>query len=379
MAALAHHGRVAATKGVIMAIEVRKVVLENVSDASGLRVLIDDGAFAADEVIAVIGKTEGNGGVNDFTRILADQAFRGVLLEKGTRSAAEVHEIPMVWSGGVDGVLCPHATVFARVDAEPGREPRLTVGIAMSDVILPEDIGRVAMVEKVAEGVRRAMKDAGITDPKDVHYVQTKTPLLTMETIGEAKSRGMDVVTEQTLESMDISNGTTALGIAVGLGEIEMPTAEQICRDVSLYSSVASCSSGVELDQAQTVVVGNAPVGGRYRVGHSVMDDALDIEGVYEAIRSAGLDLPACAKASDLDDRLVNVFVKCEADPSSRLRGRRQVMLNDSDVHHHRQIKGAVGGVVGAATGDPAVFVSVGALHQGPSGGGTVAAIVDLG
>jgi cyanuric acid amidohydrolase len=109
------------------------------------------------------------------------------------------------------------------------------------------------------------------------------------------------------------------------------------------------------------------------------MDDALDIEGVYEAIRSAGLDLPDCAKAEDLGGRLVNVFVKCEADPTSRLRDRRQVMLNDSDVHHHRQIKGAVGGVVGAATGDPAVFVSVGALHQGPSGGGTVAAIVDLG
>ena len=29
-------------------------------------------------------------------------------------------------------------------------------------------------------------------------------------------------------------------------------------RDRALYSSVASCSSGVELDQAQVVVVGNA-------------------------------------------------------------------------------------------------------------------------
>ena len=99
----------------------------------------------------------------------------------------------MVWSGGVDGVLCPHATVFARVAGEPGTEPRLTVGIAMSDTILPEEIGRPAMVEKVAEGVRRAMDDAGITDPADVHYVQTKTPLLTMETIAEAKARGHDV------------------------------------------------------------------------------------------------------------------------------------------------------------------------------------------
>ena len=179
---------------------------------------------------------------------------------------------------------------------------------------------------------------------------------------------------------MNVSNGTSALGIAVALGEIDMPTAEQIGHDLGLYSSVASCSSGVELDQAQTVVVGNVPgAGGRYRIGHDVMNDALDQEGVYRAIRSAGLDLPDRAKPEDLDGRVVNVFVKCEADPTSRLRGRRQVSLDDSDVHHHRHIKGAVGGVVASAVDDAAVFVSVAALHQGPSGGGPVAAIVDLG
>lgn len=365
-----------------MAIEVRKVVLESVSDASGLAALIEAGAFDADGVIAVVGKTEGNGGVNDFTRILADQAFRRVLMEKGTRPEAEVKEIPMVWSGGTDGILCPHATVFAKVEStEPaGDEPRLAVGYAMSDVILPEDIGRPAMVEKVAEGVRRAMSQAGIDDPADVHYVQTKTPLLVMETINDAKSRGHTVYTEDPLESMNVSNGTSALGIAVALGEIDMPTAEQIGHDLSLYSSVASCSSGVELDQAQTVVVGNVRgAGGRYRIGHDVMNDALDLEGVYRAIRSAGLDLPERAKPEDLNGKLVNIFAKCEADPTSRLRGRRQVSLDDSDVHHHRHIKGAVGGVIAAAVDDAAVFVSVAALHQGPSGGGPVAAIVDLG
>ena len=365
-----------------MAIEVRKVVLESVSDASGLAELIDDGVFAADGVIAVVGKTEGNGGVNDFTRILADQAFRKVLMERGTRPEADVNEIPMVWSGGTDGILCPHATVFARVpdSGAPSNEPRLAVGFAMSDVILPEDIGRPAMVTKVAEGVKRAMAEAGIEDPADVHYVQTKTPLLVMETINDAKSRGHTVYTEDPLESMNVSNGTSALGIAVALGEIDMPTAEQIGHDLSLYSSVASCSSGVELDQAQTVVVGNvAGAGGRYRIGHDVMTDALDQEGVYRAIRSAGLDLPDRARPEDLGGKLVNIFAKCEADPTSRLRGRRQVSLDDSDVHHHRHIKGAVGGVIAAAVNDPAVFVSVAALHQGPSGGGPIAAIVDLG
>ena len=69
-------------------IEVRKVPLQHVSDGSGLAALIDTGVLEADRVIAVIGKTEGNGGVNDYTRILADRAFREVLVAKGSRSAA---------------------------------------------------------------------------------------------------------------------------------------------------------------------------------------------------------------------------------------------------------------------------------------------------
>jgi barbiturase len=364
-----------------MPFEVRKVEIGSVTDASGLADLITGGVFAADDVLAVIGKTEGNGGVNDFTRILADQAFRGVLREHGTRSEAAIADIPMAWSGGCDGVITPHATVFARVGDDEGvdtEEARLAVGVAMSDVLLPEDIGRPAMVEKVAEGVRRAMAEAGITDVGDVHYVQTKTPLLVQETIADAHARGQTVYTEDTLYSMDVSNGTTALGIAHALGEIDgVPAAEEIGRNHDLYSSVASCSSGVELDRAQIVVVGNAPgARSRYRVGHAEMRDAIDQDGIWAAIRSAGLDLPDRPHHTDLGDRLVNVFLKCEADPRGSLRGRRQLSLDDSDVHHHRQIKGAVGGVTAATIGDPAVFVSVAALHQGPLGGGPVAAIV---
>jgi cyanuric acid amidohydrolase len=364
-------------------IEVRKVPLHSVSDASELAKLIDDGVIEADRVIAVIGKTEGNGGVNDYTRIIADRAFREVLVAKGTRSADEVKQIPIVWSGGTDGVISPHATIFATLHADKAvqtDEPRLSVGFAMSDVLLPEDIGRTAMISKVADAVKVAMERAGITDPADVHYVQTKTPLLTIDTIRDAKSRGHDVFTEDTLASMDVSNGTTALGIGVALGEIDMPRDEDVLRNRELYSSVASCSSGVELDRAQVVVVGNAPgVGGRYRIGHAVMSDALDQDGIWDAIRSAGLDLPDRPRPTDLDGRLVNVFLKCEASQDGQVRGRRNAMLDDSDVHWHRQIKACVGGVTAAVTGDPAVFVSVSAAHQGPDGGGPVAAIVDLG
>ena len=361
-----------------MAIEVAKVELKNVQDASGLEACLAAGQFTADEVVAVIGKTEGNGGVNDFTRILADQAFRRVLTKRGSRSDADIADIPMVWSGGCDGVITPHATIFAQ-NAKTGSpsNARLAIGTAMSAELLPEDIGRPAMVEKVAAAVTAAMRDAGIDDPSDVHYVQTKTPLLTIESVRDAERRGKDAACE-VHESMGVSNGTTALGIGVALGEIALPKAERICKDLDLYSSVASCSSGVELTQAQVVLLGNkAGAGGRFRIGHAVMRDALDIDGIYAAIRNAGLELPERPRASDLDGRLVNCFIKCEADRRGTLRGRRQIMLDDSDVHHHRHSKGAVGGVAAAAIGDPAVFVSVDAMHQGPHGGGPVVAIIE--
>ena len=363
-------------------IEVRKVPIKTVSDASGLDELITSGVMEAGRVIAIIGKTEGNGGVNDYTRILADTAFRDVLRKHGV-DEEQVKGVPIVWSGGTDGVISPHATIFATIpanQAEQTDEPRLTAGFPMSEKLLPEEIGYTPMIEKVAAAVKVAMERAGITDPADVHYVQTKTPLLTIHTIRDAKSRGKTVWTEHTHESMDLSNGATGLGIAVALGEIEMPTDADVMHNRELYSSVASCSSGVELDQAQVVVVGNARgIGGRYRIGHSVMQDALDQDGIWAAIRDAGLDLPERAHWSDIDGRLVNVFLKCEASQDGTVHGRRNAMLDDSDVHWHRQIKSCVGGVTASVTGDPAVFVSVSAAHQGPEGGGPVAAIVDLG
>src|SRR5699024_6214694 len=100
-----------------------------------------------------------------------------------------VKQVPIVWSGGTDGVISPHATIFATMPEEKATktdEPRLTVGFAISEQLLPEDIGRTAMVSKVSDAVKDAMDRAGITDAADVHYVQTKTPLLTMDTIRDA-------------------------------------------------------------------------------------------------------------------------------------------------------------------------------------------------
>ena len=180
---------------------------------------------------------------------------------------------------------------------------------------------------------------------------------------------------------MDLSNGCTALGIAVALGEIEMPGDSDVMHRRDLGSSVASCSSGVELDRAQEVVAGNVRgVGGRYR--DRALGDARragyrrDLEAIRDAWFSCrnGRILPAIWYGGRL-----TCPSEGQASQDGQVRGRRNAMLDDSDVHWHRQIKACVGGVAAAVTGDPAVFVSVSAAHQGPDGGGPVAAIVDLG
>jgi barbiturase len=361
-----------------------KVPMEHVQDTSGIEAAMKQWSFGADAIVAVVGKTEGNGGVNDISRILVDRVMRDFFVQKGSRTRAQALQVPIALSGGTDGVISPHLNIFAQAPEDAASkasndELRMTVGFAVSEKILPEEIGRLPMVEKVAAGVRKGMQQAGITDPKDVHFVQTKTPLLTAERIADAKRRGKTVYKTEMMESMAVSNATAALGIGVAVGEFAVPREEQIARDLNLYSSVASCSSGVEQDEAQIVVVGNRRgIGGHFRIGHSVMKDVLDVEGIYDAIRKAGLPLPERARASDIGDALVNCFIKCETDPTGRVRGRRQVALNDSDIHHTHHTKAVVGAVAAAAIGDPMVYVSVAALQQGPAGGGPVAAIVNM-
>jgi cyanuric acid amidohydrolase len=50
-------------------------------------------------------------------------------------------------------------------------------------------------------------------------------------------------------------------------------------------------------------------------------------------------------------------------------------MLDDSDIHASRHARALVGGVLAGVFGDTQLFVSGGAEHQGPDGGGPIAVI----
>src|SRR3989442_15095424 len=349
-------------------------------DVSAATALMDGGAFKAEHVVAILGKTEGNGAVNDYTRALATLSFQLLLARRTNRKIEEIaRRVPIIWSGGTEGLMSPHATIFTR-EADrggPGAGKRLAVGTAYTRDLLPEAFGTAVHARVAGEGVRAAIKDAGIDSAADLHFVQIKTGALTTERVNEARRRGKGVITSDTYKSMAYGRAAAALGIGVASGEVEAAKLDGgvIGQEFSIFSEIASTSSGVELMNCEMIVLGNARQSTSELVmAHAVMKDAIDAGGVREALRRAGLAVDGELAEADRA-RLINVFVKCEPDLSGATRGRRHVMFEDSDINYTRHIRGVVNGVVASVTGDTMCYVSAGAEHQGPPGGGVVAVL----
>ena len=343
-----------------------RVPMRHPGDVSGVEALFDAGLPAA-AVVAILGKTEGNGCVNDFTRAYAVQALEHLLARHGGRA-----DVAMVMSGGTEGGLSPHFLVFAVGEGE-GEGGALAIGAGFTREFRPEEIGRMPQVEATAAAVRAAIAEAGITD---VHYVQVKCPLLTSERMAEAAARGQDVATHDTYHSMGLSRGASALGVALALGEVATVMEADIGTDHEKFSGVASASAGVELTRNEILVLGHSPAWcGPLRMAHAVMADGIDLNAVQAALRGAGLAAVGQLSAAE-EAQLVAVLAKAEPSSNGRIRGARHIMNDDSDINATRHARALVGGVIAAAVGRTELFVSGGAEHQGPDGGGPVAVIV---
>ncbi|MDQ8022577.1 MAG: ring-opening amidohydrolase [Moraxellaceae bacterium] len=363
-------------------VDVFKLPCTGPADLRAAESLLAQGILRAEEIVAVMGKTEGNGCVNDFTRDYATRAWCDLLAPHlGITSTAVHGRVALVMSGGTEGVLSPHFTVFARSRTQASAasgEKRLAVGVAFTRDFLPEEQGRLSQVQATADAVLAAMRDAGIEDRADVHFVQIKCPLLTAEKIRAARERGADTATHDTYESMGASRGASALGVACALGEIDAATLrdEHIQRDWSRYSAVASTSAGIELDNNVVIVMGmSTRAASDYVIAHGLMRDAVDVAGLRRCLREDfGLDPDAQADA--VQARVVNIFAKAEASPDGLVRGARHTMLNDSDINATRHARAAVGGALASVLGSTDLYVSGGAEHQGPPGGGPFALVL---
>jgi cyanuric acid amidohydrolase len=349
--------------------QVFRLPMRSPDDVSGISSLIADGKLDPGRLVAILGKTEGNGCVNDFTRGFATQSLRALLA--GYLSPPEIAAIPLVMSGGTEGGLSPHWIVLSWTDGPA--DPANTGAMAMAGVITrplaPREVGRIAQVDLVKAAVLEAMAQADITDPKDVHFVQIKCPLLTAERSANA---GGDVATDNMLKSMGLSRGASALGVALALGEIDSLAESEIGENLSLWSGRASCSSGIELMACEIVVLGQSQRwSGPLRIAHDVMHDAIDAIAVARLLAQAA---PG-AGVQEAQDRLIAILTKVEASSTGLIRNKRHTMLEDSDISATRHARSFVGGLLAGLIGHTELFVSGGAEHQGPDGGGPIAII----
>jgi cyanuric acid amidohydrolase len=268
--------------------------------------------------------------------------------------------------------------VLERDEGDGPERPALAIGSARTADINAEELGRLPQVDSVANGVRDAIRNAQIDDPADVHFVQVKCPLLTLARVRSAEARSADTVTRDALKSMGLSRAASALGVAVALGEIERSAIAEsaIGADTSLWSARASASAGIELMGHEIVVLGMSVAWtGPLAIDHAVMRDALDIEPLRGLLVRLGL-ASAGQLGTEKRDCVVAVLAKAEPSRDGLLRGYRHTMLDDSDISATRHARAFVCGALASLIGHGELFVSGGAEHQGPDGGGPVAIIV---
>ena len=343
------------------------------SDTSGLQELAGSGKIKPETLVALVGKTEGTGQHDDWGRVWADVALREWTAKfLGIQVADVAQRVMFVLSGGCPGVITPHIVAITRElievpdkSGKAGEEKALVVGRAGSDAIAPEEVGRMGQIRKVAEATKQAMKDAGLTDPKDIHLVMVKVPGLTTASIKNAESRGQSVVSHDLTFGPEgagvYANDAAALGVALALGEVpESKLSDEVVRrDWDLYSEVAMTSSGGEKRHGEVVLFGNSSSSrSSLRIGHAVTKDFIDAEGVRNALRTAGITFTGgLPDESDLS-RLVHVFAKSVIPGSDQIRGQRITLLDDVDAY---QIGKALGGMlIASVTGRTTNYVSGG-------------------
>ena len=160
------------------------------------------------------------------------------------------------------------------------------------------------------------MRDAGIDDPRDVHFVQIKCPLLTSERIEAALHRGRKTVTTSGLYVDGLFARRLGARRRAGAGRIKGEMREdQMLKDWDLFSSVASSSAGIELMHNVVIVMGNSR-----GLAEPVRDRPCGDARIHRSCR--GHRRRSTASGSALTDaqangRLVNIFAKAEASPTA--------------------------------------------------------------
>src|SRR5260370_35869448 len=135
---------------------VHRLAMRDPGDVSALAALLARREIDPQQIVAILGKTEGNGLVNDYTRGYFTQSLKLLLGEHAKRPL-------YIFSGGTEGVLSPHYVVFSAKPQAIAPHPSgkaLAVGCAVTRELQPDDIGTRAQADMVSQAVKQAMRSA---------------------------------------------------------------------------------------------------------------------------------------------------------------------------------------------------------------------------
>ena len=353
--------------------QVHRFFPTNPADVSGLAIAIAAGEVRPQQIVAILGKTEGNGAINDFSRGLAIMALGRLLGPLLDCPAEEIEDrIVLSFSGGTEGVTCPHYLVLT-VDETPASagEKGLALAVGHTRSFAPEEAGRLPMILETARVVRALQAQLEV-DAEDVHLVQIKGAIPPLP--ADVEQRGP----REWRCDMAWSRGASALGVALALGELSGDALhdDMINRDWSQYSTRASVSAKPALLRSEICLFANAPGWvADLQIAHGVMRDILDVGAIYPILAELGLEPVHGQLPPDASARVLGAFAKSDADPRGVVRGRRHTMWTDGDISDMRHSRSVVSSLLAGVLGESAVYVSTRAEHQGPLGGGPVAII----
>lgn len=148
---------------------------------------LQEAGFEKEHILGVVGKTEGNGCVNDFSRTLSSNVWDAVIPETAIS----------IFSGGTEGVLSPHVSMILESKTPTG----LRAAVTRSKALKPWEVGTAEHSRAVASAIEFIMFGERI-NPEDIQLVLVKCPLLTSSKVAQIQASGRTPVTVDTYESM---------------------------------------------------------------------------------------------------------------------------------------------------------------------------------
>jgi len=314
--------------------------------------------------LVVFAKTEGHHAPNDFSRDLLKLKLDALFQRHG------LHDRAMsMLAIGSEGVGSPKGFAFAEMTraAEVGGPQRLAMGTARSDVVPIAEIGHLALVDRVAQTARMAMRDAQL-EPGQVQLLFIKTPLL--------PARHPQATPVNSI--MRRGRGISALGGGVALGEVDRArlSEEAIGSDAGIHARHVQGVTGAEIDRVEVVALGNRPeAGGNLRVATTFTTDILDQQSLRKLLVEQGFRLDAFGELQD-GQRIHALIAKAGVPEDGRVRGARTTVYTSAWAPESH-IRAAASGVLGSLLGHLRFFVSADCVHQAPPGGGLATVVFE--